>query len=163
MTNLSNLKLRRKWRCERCGECCRNLFGKRFGAAVSRREKQRLEILAKKHGVTLHLEQLAVSSTGAQTLFQFTTHICPFLDKSRNSCKIYDHRPFLCRAYPLMPYGVGECTALRHMKDHFEIVLPASQLQMGQEYLVKIAPLFKSAAKFYNMNTGTWSINPHGI
>jgi len=163
LTAFSLLKLKRCWSCERCGECCRNVFGKRFGAGVTSQEKQRLEVLARKRGVNVHFAPLARNIAGLITLFQFADQVCPFLDKARNSCKIYEYRPLLCWAYPLMPYGVGECSGFRHLKDHFTVVYPELQVAMGQEYIQKVAPLFTGAFSFYSMNTGQWSLRLHGV
>ncbi|MCJ7423575.1 YkgJ family cysteine cluster protein [Candidatus Bathyarchaeota archaeon] len=151
-------KFSKYWRCLSCGECCKNLVGKKFGAAVTGREKQRLEILASRRAVNMHLVPLA-SNGFSVTLWQFAESVCPFLDKATNQCKIYEWRPALCRAFPLMPSGLGECESLRQDSNRYKIMWPPGQLAHGKAYFTTVLPLLRSARKVYNLNLGRWEAN----
>jgi len=140
------------WRCIQCGECCRHLVGQKFGMAITPREKQRLEILARRRGVNIHI--LPLTWAGKVTLYQFADKVCPFLDRN-NRCTIYPYRPLVCRMYPVHPYGVSDCTMLdRLQRRGFQIVFPPDVEAAGKKYAATIIPLIRSAVKRYSLNRG---------
>ena len=107
---------------------------------------------------------LPLASNGfAVTLWQFADEVCPFLDKTTNFCKIYEWRPALCRAFPLMPSGLGECESLRKDAGRYKIMWPPGQLAHGTEYFTTVLPLMRSAHKVYNLNLGRWEKNPNHV
>ncbi|RLI02061.1 hypothetical protein DRO38_04390, partial [Candidatus Bathyarchaeota archaeon] len=89
------------------------------------------------------------------TLYQFADKVCPFLDRNRNRCSIYQWRPLACRMYPVHPYGVSECTMLdRLQRRGFQIIFPPQVEAAGREYSRKIIPLIRTAIKRYDLNHG---------
>ena len=145
------------FRCEECGECCKHLVGKRFGGAIMPAEKERLELLASRRCVSTHFMPLTRVGNKVTT-WQFADEVCPFLENNR--CKIYEWRPLLCRMYPLHPFGIGECTALKHLtKRRFHVLYPPQMKLAGQEYVRKVMPLIKRAFIRYNLALGKWEFN----
>lgn len=153
-------KIQTTYCCTKCGECCRRLFGKRYGAAITNLEKARLEQLSKRFGVSADFYPLTKSFTGQVTTWQFADAKCPFLNLY-GSCIIYGARPLLCRAFPLMPYGVGECRALERQSHCFEVKYTPAQVFAGQAYMTQVASLIKSAAWIYSINKNRWELNVH--
>jgi Fe-S-cluster containining protein len=153
-------KMQTLFKCRTCGECCRQLFGKRFGAAIAGWEKARLEQLAKRLGVTVDFFPLTKSLTGQVTTWQFSDAKCPFLNV-HSGCMIYKDRPLLCRAYPLMPYGVGYCVGLEAQSRRFVVKYTPEQVAAGQAYMLQVASLIKSAVWLYNVNKRRWELNVH--
>ena len=146
------------WKCLRCGECCRNLVGRRFGMAITPQEKQRLEILARRRGINVHFAPLTWNGYKI-TLYQFTQKICPFLDQNTNRCKIYPWRPLACKMYPLHPYGVSDCTALdRLQRRGFKVIFPPQLQNAAIKYLQTVVPLIRGAVKRYSLSFG-WEPN----
>jgi Fe-S-cluster containining protein len=145
------------FRCLECGECCRHLVGKRFGAALTPQEKQRLEILASRRCVNARFEPLTTNGY-VVTTWQFADEVCPFLEENR--CKIYEWRPLLCKMYPLHPFGIGQCTMVEQAgKRGFQVVYPPQMQQAGREYVRKLVPLVKAGLKRYNLALGKWELN----
>lgn len=109
-----------------CSQCCiereyypSKKFGK-IGVLILPDEKQRIESLAKEHEINVQiLPRIGISnqSSGPEKIIAYQMmgkeqngNTCPFLDtesKSRSPhggfvCRIYEHRPLACRAYPLI-------------------------------------------------------------
>jgi len=145
-------------KCQRCGECCRTLFGKKFGAAITTREKIRLEYLAKQYGVTVNFMPLTKNMVGEITTWQFSDRKCPFQTGS-NECRIYGSRPLLCKAYPCMPYGVGFCHMIYNTYGRSPVVFSPEQASSGLLYIEQVASLIKSATWIYNMDKDRWEVN----
>lgn len=130
----------------------------RNGATVTDAEKRRLEILASRRAISTHFMPLA-SNGFRVTLWQFADEVCPFLDKKSKRCSVYEWRPAVCRAFPLMPYGVGECESLKRDVRVNRVVWPPLQLAAGTKYLTEVIPLLKSALKVYDFNLCKWKDN----
>ena len=148
------------FRCEQCGECCKELFGKRFGAALLPQEVLRLIKLAAPLGITLNFMPLTKNLAGVITTYQWTDNKCPFLDVFQK-CRVYDARPMLCRAYPCMPYGVGYCHRIAKTQT-YSCVRPsfdAYQIAEGKHYMQQVAEQIKKAIYIYNINKSRWEIN----
>jgi len=146
------------WKCIQCGECCKHLVGRRFGMAITPAEKTRLETLARRRGITVNFQPLTWNGYKV-TLYQFATSICPFLDKNTNRCRIYEWRPLACKAYPLHPLGVSDCTALDQLQRRgFRVTFPPHLYVAAKKYLVSVMPLIRGAVKRYNLNRG-WELN----
>ena len=147
------------WHCIRCGECCKNMVGRKFGAAITPQEKQRLEILASRRCIRPHFAPLTSNGFGV-TLWQFVDEICPFLDKKTNQCMVYQWRPLLCKMYPLHAQGVGRCSSLSSMQRRgFRVVWPPGMLNSGKEYVATVLRSIKGASKRYNLALGKWERN----
>lgn len=109
-----------------CSQCCvereyypSKKFGK-IGVLILPDEKQRIESLAKEHGINVQILPrigLSSQSSGPEKIIAYQMmgkeqngNTCPFLDtesKSRSPhggfvCRIYEQRPLACRAYPLI-------------------------------------------------------------
>jgi Fe-S-cluster containining protein len=151
-------KVQALYRCEGCGECCRQLFGKKFGAAIANWEKVRLELLAGRLGVSVNFYPLSKNLMGQITTWQFSDNKCPFLNKF-NRCMVYYERPLLCRAFPLMPFGVGDCNALGKQSRVFAVKYHPGHVSCGREYLLRISSLLKSAVWLYSIDRGKWELN----
>lgn len=158
--NIPELQFTRIFKCHACGECCRQLFGKRYGAAIAGWEKTRLEQLAKRLGVTVNFMPLTKSLTGQVTTWQFTDAKCPFIDNQQH-CNIYRERPLLCKAYPLMPYGVGYCHTIDQQSKHCRVQYTPEQVAAGNEYLTRVVQFIKTAVFIYNVNKNRWELNTH--
>jgi Fe-S-cluster containining protein len=142
----------------RCGECCRHLVGRKFGAAITPQEKQRLEILASRRAV--NAEFLPLTTNGfTVTLWQFAQEKCPFLENNGN-CMIYEWRPLLCKMYPLHPQGVGECPSLKQLQSRgYRIQWPPAMVSCGRQYIALVMPKIRGALKRYNLALGKWEWN----
>jgi uncharacterized protein len=112
---------------EECSKCCIEReyyptikFGK-IGVLVMPDEKEHVESLAEKHGITITIHpRIGVSETeseGPTTILAYQMmgkdldgNTCPFLDTQSSkrsphggyTCKIYENRPLACRAYPII-------------------------------------------------------------
>jgi Fe-S-cluster containining protein len=146
------------FRCEGCGECCKELFGKKFGAALLPAEKVYLEKLAWSRGVSVNFLPLTKNLLGQVTTFQWTDKKCPFLDAS-SKCMIYNSRPSLCRAFPCMPYGVGYCHKIARDQLHRTPRFSPDQVAAGRFYMLQVAELIKSAVFVYSVDKGRWELN----
>jgi len=67
-------------------------------------EKEELEKLAKKKGITLKIEPFDLGFDKKNSLYFFIYYTlnqepCPFLEN--NKCSIYNNRPLVCRFFPL--------------------------------------------------------------
>ena len=93
--------------CQRCGACCRkeSVSGEsRFFAHLFDFEASRLRKIAATLGIALRLKpflvlQDAFSERGIVVFYEFDHGDCPFYD---NGCRIYDSRPLVCRAFPVL-------------------------------------------------------------
>jgi len=164
MLEFPKLGLKLEYRCVGCGGCCQRLFGKRFGAAVTSEEKMRLEILASRRAVQVHFYPLTKDFAGNVTTWQFSDDKCPFYDAGASRaggqhCTIYRWRPLLCRAYPLMPYGVADCSSLERSTRLFHVFYTPDQIQAGTLYMKQVASRIKSAAYIYDINANKWRVN----
>ena len=148
------------FRCRECGECCKVLFGKRFGAAILPEEKVRLETIAKRIGVTVDFYPLTKDLGGNVTTYQFTDKRCPFLNV-HDKCMIYNWRPLLCKAYPCMPYGVGFCHSIERQYARINVRFTPEQAKLGNEYLLTVGAAIKQAMFLYNVNKHRWEYNTH--
>jgi len=151
-------RLKIKWRCLHCGECCRHLVGRRFGMVLTPEEWRRLNRLARWLGVKLETKPLVAGALGAQ-LYQVTQEVCPFLDRRRNKCRIYSARPTVCRMFPLSPYGLLSCTFIEKAPPGVMIEFPEEMKAALREYMIKIHPVIRNADLVYDLNRGWRPIN----
>jgi uncharacterized protein len=112
---------------EGCSKCCvereyypKIKFGK-VGVLILPKEKDRIELLAKKYGIKITiLPRIGMSHKKSDKPDQILAYqlmgiesngnTCPFLDTESNErsphggykCKIYENRPLACRAYPVI-------------------------------------------------------------
>ncbi len=122
----------KRFRCvEGCSDCCINReyypdkkYGK-IGVLVLPSEKEGIEQFARKLGKTIKiLPRIGVGSKfrkggriGPKNIIAYQLmgvnrdgDLCPFLDRNSDErsphggyiCRIYEHRPLACRAYPLI-------------------------------------------------------------
>jgi Fe-S-cluster containining protein len=146
------------FRCEGCGECCRELFGKKFGAALLPAETAYLQNQAASLGVSVNFLPLTKNLAGQITTYQWTDKKCPFLNAS-NSCMIYRVRPSLCRAFPCMPYGVGYCHRIARDQLHRTPHFSPAQIAEGKMYMQNVAELIKQAIWVYHIDKSRWELN----
>ncbi len=146
------------FRCQACGECCRELFGKKFGAAILPHEKAYMEKYAWNLGVTVNFQPLTKNLAGQITTYQWTDKKCPFLNV-QNQCMIYKMRPGLCRAFPCMPYGVGYCHRIAQDQLHRTPKFSPAQIAEGKMYMQNVAELIKRAILVYHVDKNRWELN----
>jgi len=105
------------FQCLRCGYCCRSLFRYCLGF------KSSLTLLpseTKHFPRNLIVPKEGIGRKGRSRirpkriiLFQLNTSVCPHVSKT-NECEIYDERPLICRAYPLLLFGMDTvCTSIK--------------------------------------------------
>jgi len=98
--------------CQRCTNCCKNLFKeqeKSFGLTLFDFEAEILKKKAKKEKISLSLKPVnfiadKVSKKAIVLLWNIENKECPFLDKKQ--CIIYENRPLVCRAFPVVSTGI---------------------------------------------------------
>ncbi|MFC1768496.1 YkgJ family cysteine cluster protein [Nanoarchaeota archaeon] len=81
----------KNFKCDRkCGECC-----KKLSVIITKRETNKLEKLGYSDFVEADLGTKGF-------VLRRNSRGCVFLKKERNNyiCKIYDHRPRICKIYP---------------------------------------------------------------
>ncbi|MHA1338650.1 MAG: YkgJ family cysteine cluster protein [Promethearchaeota archaeon] len=103
-----------KFRCLMCGRCCHEVSGTKDDPTYKRiplypEEAVRLEKLAEKHNITLHLiEDVVFPDIKNEKILVLTWRIlldnkekvCPFHSNDKG-CIIQDQKPLACLAYPL--------------------------------------------------------------
>ena len=93
----------RKWKCKHCGYCCTLRVRLSF--------KEYLKILL------LGYKNFTEKDGLGRRCIKLPDDKCFFLTKKNNKpfCKIYKHRPKMCREYPGLEYGT--CKPLKqHLK-----------------------------------------------
>ena len=79
------------FKCEQCGDCCRDRFDYN---EFTEDELEQIKTDLPKGGRSLFKK--------VGDLYRLPIHPCPFYSK-RRGCTIHSKRPALCRQYPLMP------------------------------------------------------------
>jgi Fe-S-cluster containining protein len=116
-----------KFACRRCGHCCRNL--KRVRKLEDAGEKRPLYILEEERSLALYEWELddfllfgrklnkqievapvlicidQLTNTPLGLIWSILDNDCPFLSES-NLCLIYEHRPVICRIFPVAASGI---------------------------------------------------------
>jgi len=97
-----------KFSCQKCGKCCnKDPVKDRFGLILFDFEKKQIEKIAKEHNVELNIKpHLSITDKNSKKeiviLYNFEADKCPFY---KQDCLIYDDRPIVCRAFPVMTAG----------------------------------------------------------
>ncbi|MFA5857295.1 MAG: YkgJ family cysteine cluster protein [Candidatus Pacearchaeota archaeon] len=97
-----------KFECKCCGTCCRifkDVEKGLTGLPLFEWEKEELENIAKEKGIKLNIQptDLVFDKRSGFYIcgnFSLKHEPCPFL--VNNKCSIYEHRPLVCKAYPLV-------------------------------------------------------------
>lgn len=100
------------FQCQRCTNCCRNVFteeDKSFGLILFDFEAEILRRKAREKKLALSLKPVNFvpdkNSKKAIVIFwRMENRECPFLEK--DECVIYGERPLVCRAFPVVSTGV---------------------------------------------------------
>jgi len=97
-------------KCKKCGKCCQPdkvapdnpgvIVGESDLLEISKNTKHSVKSLKK----TLKVNENPKYHKGAS----FLPLPCMFFNKNDRSCKIYSHRPFICRIYPVSDDADGE-------------------------------------------------------
>ncbi|MBW2999124.1 YkgJ family cysteine cluster protein [Candidatus Woesearchaeota archaeon] len=89
-----------KFKCKRCGFSCMQI--------VVLSDKEIEEI---KKATNLPEEEFVDEDSLGRKRLKIINYYCYFLtiDKGIASCKIYAHRPEVCRKYPFFDSGTSEC------------------------------------------------------
>ncbi len=95
-----------KFECLKCGACCKNFGsnGSFSGLPIFEWEKQEFEKFAKEKAIYLNINPSNIiydkkSKTYVNISYFMKNQPCPFLKD--NKCSIYNHRPIVCRSFPL--------------------------------------------------------------
>ncbi len=88
----------KKFECEKCGECCKPKI------LCSEEDIDRI----KKTGLLERsfIEQDNSDDKVMKQKYDKEDYYCIFFDTKSNMCKIYDHRPEVCRKYPFFDNGL---------------------------------------------------------
>jgi len=118
----------------RCGQCCLKLIGHHLlsealtSLALFPEETRCFDkdIISTYRGKGIHPEHKNFSIY----MYQLNTEPCPHIEKLKTSksCKIYKHRPLICRCFPFTSLAANElgepitqadptCTSLKEIKD----------------------------------------------
>lgn len=94
--------------CQNCGVCCKSRDDASFGMVVLDFEAKTLRKKAKELNIDLKLEpSVSFSDKKSQkelvVSYKFQYDTCPFYN---NKCLIYEDRPLLCRAFPIITAGI---------------------------------------------------------
>jgi len=97
-------------RCKKCGKCCRPDKATPGNPGVIVGESDLIEISkSTKHSVKSLRKTLRVSEDPKHHMGgSFLPLPCMFFNKNERSCKIYFHRPLICRIYPVSDDTGGE-------------------------------------------------------
>jgi len=92
-----------KFKCIRCGNCCRNTDRADRKIFLTNRDIEIISVATK-----LKVEDFADKSTDEKYPYaiKLISGKCFFLD-DRNMCLIYPHRPLVCRFYPFLMRKIG--------------------------------------------------------
>jgi len=100
-----------KFKCLRCGECCRSLVKEVDGMLLGPFLMPEETRLFSRH---LIYPQFAYGVKGRsrprpETVISYQIGVgeCPHLNKADNMCKIYEDRPLSCRAFPIEVTPIG--------------------------------------------------------
>jgi len=93
----------KRWACQRCGACCTRTdlyhedIGFPIGTYITPEERDLFppETIQPRFAYGPDREHLTIID------YQMTQTPCPHHDPATHDCKIYDHHPLACRAYPL--------------------------------------------------------------
>jgi Fe-S-cluster containining protein len=94
--------------CQKCGHCCKSFKDEERGLKglpLFEWEKEELEKVAKEKGIELNIEVTDIiydkkSNSYICLNFSLIQEPCPFLKETQ--CSIYNKRPLICRAFPLV-------------------------------------------------------------
>ena len=125
------------FQCLKCGDCCRNLIRPSNFYPLSVKVKTGLGLSSGELALFRKLGCKTVESLGAgvrgrrrprpQVIlsYQLDAVTCPLLKGNR--CSIYDHRPVLCRAYPLTDFTEPSVDC-RFVKENRQFLATADML-----------------------------------
>ena len=90
-----------QFRCEKCGFCCRTLLQDEPDSIIG------LSLFPEE--VTLFDPKIiapfmafGINEPTVVTSYQLTVAACPHISE-KNECKIYEDRPLICKAFPIIP------------------------------------------------------------
>jgi Fe-S-cluster containining protein len=95
--------------CERCGLCCKSENNSQFlGVRLFDFEAERIRKLALEKKISARIvPSLTIADKKSRRelaiMYKFEHTECPFYSES--GCRIYDERPLLCRAFPIITSG----------------------------------------------------------
>ncbi len=122
--------------CLKCGACCRNLLqdyrGVRKGLTLTVKECN----LFPKETVSPQLAMGASKPTIPLT-YQLTVNVCPYIN-SQNECSIYDKRPLVCRAFPIVADEISSrCRVFSYRRTGkvYNEGFPMSEMKVANEKL----------------------------
>jgi Fe-S-cluster containining protein len=87
----SSILYKRLGKCKTCGRCCRHVYLRDNGALVANFDQYLAMVMENEKFKRFQVK----GRDGSGYLFFGCTMI-----SSANTCTDYDHRPFMCRAYP---------------------------------------------------------------
>lgn len=96
-------------------------------------EKEELEKQAKNKGITINIKPKRGFYNKKDKAFiiidYFIDHdICPFFDEKKKQCGVYEHRPLICRSYPLLTTNtLGKCKYKKLDVNAYDSEKPAAE------------------------------------
>jgi len=126
--------------CERCGECCRRCDPISI-------DDEDLAVIASTQGLSVSLAATVLTWTGQNGIMSLRTKPCPFLHG--NVCSIYNHRPKVCRNFPLVPLPNGQMTLAHYSYCQLPINLAVEGaiVRLLMELLKRTHPRLASAMR----------------
>lgn len=166
------------FQCLRCGQCCQKLIGHHLlsealtSLALFPEETRYFanNIISPYRGKGIHPEDKNFSIY----MYQLNTEPCPHIEKLKTSksCKIYKHRPLVCRCYPFTPLANNEsgkpitqadpaCTSLKEIKDkNTRIEIPILEWVSCMSFLNRFEKLSLDETYWiFDLKEKTWFID----
>jgi Fe-S-cluster containining protein len=153
-----------KFKCSRCGACCRNLLTDEFGvlSGLSLTEEE----------ICFFDSELIKPNMGLGNgksiniiTYQLNQSVCPHIDE-KNKCKIYEKRPLVCQSYPV-EVSVSGGIVRPECPQSFNIPKDGSALtDAGLIFNQILLKKFKqkgdkeSILWFFDLSTNRWTIIP---
>ncbi len=120
-------------------------------------EKEELERQAKNKGITINIKPKRGFYNKKDEAFiiidYFIDHdICPFFDEKKKQCGVYEHRPLICRSYPLLTTKtLGKCKYKKPDVDAYDSEKPAAeQLEVRTTTIKRVIKELKEKGEIDN-------------
>jgi Fe-S-cluster containining protein len=90
-----------QFKCEKCGFCCRTLlqYESEYLVGLSLFPEETKLFDPK---IVVPFMAFGISEPTTITSYQLTVAVCPHINE-RNECNIYENRPLICKAFPIIP------------------------------------------------------------
>ncbi len=156
------------FKCEACGFCCRTLLENDpkylTGLSLFPDEVKLFDPKIVAPGTAFGIDKPTTITT-----YQLTVSLCPYINET-NQCKIYESRPLICKAFPIMPeipYTklAPKCPQISHQPNYQEngsSLFDSEQCEKAvQEIYIRVIAQKQSTVKgsklwIYDLATKRW-------